>query len=161
MARALSCDRGGRTVVNGVSLTVTPESCLGVVGPNGVGKSTLLRLLAGELQPDAGEVVVDPPSATVGYLAQEHEETPGETVRDVLAGRTGCRAAELELTEAATALADGSVQSERRYEVALERFNRLGVGDLDARIGSILDDLGLGADLADRPAATLSGGQRA
>jgi ATPase subunit of ABC transporter with duplicated ATPase domains len=104
---------------------------------------------------------VDPPTATVGYLAQEHEEAPGETVRGVLAGRTGCRAAETELTEAAAALADGTVRSERRYEMALERFNRLGVGDLDARIGSILDDLGLGAEVAGRPAAALSGGQRA
>jgi ATPase subunit of ABC transporter with duplicated ATPase domains len=161
VARSLSYDRGGQTVVNGISLTVGPESCIGVVGPNGVGKSTLLLLLAGELSPDRGAVVADPPTATVGYLAQEHEEAPGETVRDVLAGRTGCRAAETELTEAATALADGSGRSERRYEVALERFNRLGVGDFDARMGAILDDLGVGADLAGRPAASLSGGQRA
>jgi ATPase subunit of ABC transporter with duplicated ATPase domains len=161
MARSLSYDRGGRTVVNRISLTVGPQSCVGVVGPNGVGKSTLLLLLAGELHPDSGQVVVDPPTASVGCLAQEHEEAPGETVRDVLAGRTGCRAAETELTEAATALADGSAQSELRYETALERFNRLGVGDFDARMGSVLDDLGVGANVALSPAAALSGGQRA
>ena len=82
----------------------------------------------------------------------------GETVRaSARPVRTGCRAAEAELTEAAAALADGTAAAERRYEVALERFNRLGAGDLDARIELVLDDLGVGAELADRPVATLSG----
>ena len=49
-----------------------PATCLGVVGPNGVGKSTLLQILAGLLVPTAGDVRVDPPTATVGYLSQEH-----------------------------------------------------------------------------------------
>ena len=61
-----------------------PASCIGVVGPNGVGKSTLLRILAGRLEPDAGTVRLDPPTATVGYLAQEHEPAADETVRAAL-----------------------------------------------------------------------------
>src|SRR5580692_8799975 len=84
VVRGISHDRGGRTVLSDISFTVGPETCLGVVGPNGVGKSTLLQIVAGRLEPDAGSVRVDPPTATIGYLAQEHQATPGETVRQLL-----------------------------------------------------------------------------
>ena len=56
MARSVSHDRGGRTVLSDVSLTVGPQACVGVTGPNGVGKTTLLRLLAGLEPPDGGTV---------------------------------------------------------------------------------------------------------
>jgi len=161
VARSVSIARGGRTVLADVSLTVGPGSCVGVVGPNGVGKSTLLRLLAGLEQPDSGFVTLDPPTALVGYLAQEHEQVPGETVRSHLTRRTGTQGAEDELGSAAAGLADGTREAEARYEAALERFTALGAGDLDARIDSVLDELGLGAPLADREIATLSGGQEA
>lgn len=161
VARAVSHARGGRTVLTDVSLTVGPMACIGVTGPNGVGKSTLLRLLAGLDPPDSGVVTLDPPTATVGYLAQEHERVRGETVRAHLTRRTGARAAEDELGSAAAGLADGTREAASRYEVSLERFNALGAGDLDARIDSVLDDLGLGAALAERETAELSGGQEA
>ena len=70
VAHRLRHERGGQTVLDDVSLTVDPATCLGVVGPNGVGKSTLLHILAGLLEPVAGDVRVDPPTATVGYLSQ-------------------------------------------------------------------------------------------
>ena len=161
VARDLRSDRAGRTVLDGVSVTVGPGSRIGVTGPNGVGKSTLLRLLAGLDEPDGGRVTRDPPTATVGYLAQEHERVPGETVRQLLTRRTGARAAEDELTAAAAGLAAGTAESDERYSVALERFTELGAGDLDARIDAVLDYLGIGAALADRLTTMLSGGQEA
>ena len=161
VARDLRSDRAGRTVLDGISLTIGPDSCIGVVGPNGSGKSTLLQILSGRLAPDGGRITLDPPGATVGYLAQEHEAVPGETVRQLLTRRLGGDRAEAELAAAAAGLVDGTRAAEERYELALERFTSLGAADLDARIDTVLDDLGPGAVLADRPTATLSGGQEA
>ena len=161
VARHLTHDRGGRTVLDGVSLTIGPESRIGVVGPNGVGKSTLLQLLAGVVVPDGGRIVLDPPSATRGYLSQEHEVVAGETVRQALTHRTGAGGAEQELAEAAAGLVDGTAAAERRYDIALDRFNSLGAADLDARIDDVLVGLGVGADVADQTVSTLSGGQEA
>ena len=56
---------------------------------------------------------------------------------------------------------DGTAAAERRYDIALDRFNSLGAADLDARIDEVLVGLGVGADVADRPVSTLSGGQEA
>ena len=164
MAVNLSHDRGGRTVLRDISFTVGPSDRIGVVGPNGVGKSTLLSVLAGTEPPMAGSVRLDPPGATVGYLTQEHEAPAGETVRAALTRRTGVAAAEAELTAAASGLTDGTRAADQRYEVALERYTTLSAGDLDARIDVVLAELGLtesglGAGMADHPVATLSGGQ--
>jgi ATPase subunit of ABC transporter with duplicated ATPase domains len=148
-------------VLDGVSLTVGPDSCIGVIGPNGSGKSTLLQLLAGLLAPDGGRVTLDPASATVGYLAQEHEAVRGETVRGLLTRKVGADTAEGDLAEAAAGLVAGTRAAEDRYATALERFTSLGAADLDARIDTVLDDLGVGAGLAGRETATLSGGQEA
>jgi ATPase subunit of ABC transporter with duplicated ATPase domains len=161
VARSVSYTRGVRIVLAGVSLTVGPGACVGVTGPNGVGKSTLLRLLAGLEAPDSGSITLDPPTATVGYLTQEHEQVPGESVRALLTRRTGARAAEDELASAASGLANGGRVAEARYETALERFTALGAGDLDARIDAVLNDLGLTSSMADRKTSDLSGGQEA
>lgn len=161
LARQLCCDQGGQPVLRNVSLTIGPESRIGVIGPNGAGKSTLLQMLAGVIEPDAGTVTADPPDATVGYLAQEHERRDGETVRNALGRRSGAAGAEQELTEAATDLATGTPDATRRYEAALERFTTLGVADIDSRIDAMLVEMGLTTGLADRPLSTLSGGQEA
>jgi len=161
VATRLSVDRGAHRVLSDVSLTVGPTSCIGVVGPNGVGKSTLLRLLAGLEEPDKGTVRLDPPTATVGYLAQEHERRSGETVGAVLMRRTGVAHAEAELAAAGEALGRGEPGAEERFALALERYDGLSAGDIDARIAYTLGEFGLGAAIVDQEAATLSGGQAA
>ena len=70
-ARTIGKSYGDTVVLDGLSLSVTPSSRIGVVGPNGIGKSTLLRLLAGIEQPDSGVVSREPATLRVAYLAQE------------------------------------------------------------------------------------------
>jgi ATPase subunit of ABC transporter with duplicated ATPase domains len=79
-----------------------------VVGPNGVGKSTFLRILAGELKPDSGTAELVPPTASVGYLTQEADRRAGETVLGYLRRVTGTAEAEEGLQRAADALARGA-----------------------------------------------------
>lgn len=91
VAHRLSKSRGLAPILVDVDLMVGPRDRVGVVGPNGVGKTTLLRILAGFESADAGQVMLSPPAATVGYLAQEPEVVAGETLRELLLRRTGVR----------------------------------------------------------------------
>jgi ATPase subunit of ABC transporter with duplicated ATPase domains len=72
-ARSISKSYAETVVLDGLSLSVTPSSRIGVVGPNGIGKSTLLRLLAGLEEPDNGSVSREPAALAVAYLAQERD----------------------------------------------------------------------------------------
>ena len=69
---------GAQVVLDRVTLAVTRRARIGLVGPNGVGKSTLLRLVAGVESPDDGVVSRAPESLTVGYQEQERRVEPGE-----------------------------------------------------------------------------------
>jgi len=150
---------GSHVVLDGVGLQVGPGTRLGLVGANGSGKSTLLRILGGLEQPDRGTVVREPTTLTGGYLPQEHVLPPGETVRGLLAHRTGVAAAERDLSAAAEELAAGQGTGER-YTRALDRFLTLGGGDLDVRAAGVLAELGLAVAL-ERRVERLSGGEAA
>ena len=153
---------GGLTVLDGVELRVSPGEVVGVLGPNGVGKSTLLRVLAGLDPPDAGSVVRSPRRATVGLLDQERPAGT-ELVVDLLARRTGVTAADAELAAASAALADPERTDahDQRYADALERYLALGGSDLVPRAEAVLADVGLPADALGAPLGALSGGQGA
>ena len=97
---------GTHPVLVDISLSLGPHSRVGVVGPNGVGKSTLLRVLAGLDRPDAGIVERAPATLTVGYLPQELSGTPDERLLPYLARRTGVAEADAALEHAASAMAD-------------------------------------------------------
>jgi ATPase subunit of ABC transporter with duplicated ATPase domains len=152
-ARRISKSYGSRSVLLDVDLVVPRRARIALIGPNGIGKSTLLRILAGLDEPDLGTVTAP---GLVGYLPQEAEAEPGETVRDYLARRTGVAAAEEELARREEALPDGIDD----HAAALERFLALGGDDLGARARGVCGMLGLHADL-ERTVDSLSGGQRA
>ena len=75
-AEHVSLAYGTRTLLDDVSLGLSAGEVVGVVGRNGDGKSTLLNLLVGALEPDAG-AVVRASSASIGHLAQAEEFAPG------------------------------------------------------------------------------------
>ncbi len=159
--RAVGFAHGPHVVLDDVSVVVGAGSRLAVVGPNGVGKSTLLALLAGHLRPETGSVTLSPPTATVVLLPQERDRRPGESLRDYLGRRTGVTAAGLAMTGAADAMAAGRRGADDVYAAALDRWLALGGADLEARASLVLDRLGLTADLLDRETTSLSGGQLA
>ncbi len=163
VAKGLGAAHGDRELFAGLDLVVAPGDVVGLVGPNGAGKSTLLSILAGSAAPDLaqeGSVVLSPASAAVGYLRQEHERRPGETVREFLARQTGVSDAQGEMDAAANALSRSEPGADDRYGDALERWLALGGADLDERADSVAADLGLAIDL-DAPTTALSGGQLA
>jgi ATPase subunit of ABC transporter with duplicated ATPase domains len=160
-ARGITIAFGGLTVLEGIDLTIGPGDRVGIVAANGVGKSTLLRVLAGELEPDAGTVTRSPATTTVVRLAQEPDIRPGETLAEHLARRTGVTAAQAALDESTAALARGDRGSDDAYATALERWLALGAADLPERAARVTDELSLPAGLLSRGAAQLSGGQQA
>ncbi len=161
ITRSLTVVRGPLVVLDEVDLTLAPGHRVGLVGPNGVGKSTLLAALAGRIELDQGSVEAAPRTANVGLLPQEPERSTTETVRDFLARRSGVAGAQQELDAATGALAAAEPGADDRYSDALDRWLALGAADFEARIGEVWYDLGLDERLLDQPTISLSGGEAA
>ena len=168
VAKDLAGGYGHRTLFEHLDFSVTAGDVIGVVGANGAGKTTLLRVLAGDLAPLAGTVSTMPPDAFVGWLPQEHERIPGETIGAYVARRTGCAAATQAMDAAAEALAEpsatpGAADPADVYAAALDHWLATGAADLDERLPAVLADLGLstGATAESTLMTDLSGGQAA
>jgi ATPase subunit of ABC transporter with duplicated ATPase domains len=169
VAKGLAGGYGHRTLFDDLDLTVAPGDVVGVVGANGAGKSTLLRLLAGVDEPQAGTITLNPGDAFVGWLPQEHERLPGETVADYVGRRTGCTKATTDMDAAAALLATpeaapAGVDPGDLYSAAFDRWLASGAADLDERLPVVLADLGLGSGGTVGPGSamtSLSGGQAA
>jgi len=147
---------GGQPVLSDVSLVVSPNDRLGLIGENGAGKSTLLGILAGATQPDSG--TVDRPDRT-GFLTQEVETQPGDTVLTFLERALApVRGIEIELMDAAAALS--ATGDAARYEAALAAAERAEIWTIDARRATILAGLGVADIPLDRLLTEVSGGQR-
>ena len=121
-AHGVSLRYGAATILAGAELTVAAGDAIAVAGPNGVGKSTLLRLLAGLEQPDSGEITA---AGTVGLLPQERDRRPGETVLGYVTRRTGVGAAEQAMLSAAENMARGGPgDAGSAYAGALDAYLR-------------------------------------
>jgi len=163
----LSHSYGDRRVLTDVSFSVAPGDRIGLIGENGVGKSTLLRLLSGAEPPDAG-LLTRP--ASVGLLQQELPYDARQSLGEVLeAALAGVRAAERELEHAAAALAGpaagasgstGASDPAARYARALETAERLEVWSAEARRDEVLAGLGISGIPLRRRIHEVSGGQR-
>ncbi|MEV3996037.1 ABC-F family ATP-binding cassette domain-containing protein [Streptomyces halstedii] len=160
VAKDLAAGHGDRTLFTGLDLVVAPGDVIGLVGANGAGKSSLLRLLAGLDRPEEGELRLSPPGATVGHLPQEPERRVGESVREFLARRTGVADAQRAMDAATQALVDQAPGADDAYAESLERWLALGGADLDERAEDVAAELGLTVGL-DSVMTALSGGQAA
>ncbi|MFD7668725.1 ABC-F family ATP-binding cassette domain-containing protein [Streptomyces sp. NPDC059788] len=155
---------GTRRVLDGVSLTASPGHRVGLIGENGVGKSTLLRLLAGVDEPDAGQVTRP---HDLGFLQQEMPYDSGTTIARVLDDALREARADLaELDRLTRLLADtpddrpAYAELLDAYGQRLEQAREREAWDADRRAAIVLDGLGLGGFAYDRTLGTLSGGQR-
>ncbi len=152
-------------VLTNITFTVNAGERVGLVGPNGCGKTTLLRIIQGELAPDSGSVQRIPASLRIGYLPQGlsvPDETPIEDV--LFPTAAALRAAEAEVERLAEAMAahpnghlDGLIAE---YGAALERLEHL-TGQVNTGAHErILAGLSLDGLSLNTPVGTLSGGQK-
>lgn len=147
-----------QTLFENVTFSLNPGERLGLIGPNGCGKTTLLRILAGAEQPDDGHVRRDP-GLRLGYLPQGFEPDVAVTLGEIVGRLTGSvEALEGELAATAAALAAQPCHPalQRRYDELLRRIQSVDTG----RSASILAGLGLDDISPDMPASLLSGGQK-
>lgn len=154
----VAVSRGGSFVLHGVDLSVSSASRVGIVGENGRGKSTLLQLLAGTLEPDSGDIVR---IGSIGVADQEMPAHDRRTVSDAVAEAIAESLAALnDLDAASAALAEGShPDADVRFADALERAETLDAWDAERRVSLALAELD--ADFPrERPLAELSVGQR-
>lgn len=150
----------GNEILTGASLLIRPGERLALLGPNGTGKSTALRLLAGDLRPDSGDVRVLG-KHTVGYLRQSQELGGGGTVMEALLEPfADLQRLRDELARREPHLGEASPAELQRYGELQERYTREGGYELESRVKRLTADVGFAESDLGRPVDTLSGGER-
>jgi ATP-binding cassette subfamily F protein 3 len=162
----ISLAYGARLVLDNVSFTAAAGEKAGLIGVNGAGKSSLLKIVAGVQEADTGTIMRP---HTFGYLSQDvaHETSvaEGTTVRDYIFNATGLDMAiesyEL-LTNKISEAANEAHLPEllQHFEEAQDALDRLGYYDADARAEQLVAGLNIGGVTLDRQVYTLSGGQK-
>jgi ATP-binding cassette subfamily F protein 3 len=164
----VSFSYGTRQILNEVSLSLNQGGKIGLIGPNGGGKSSLLKILAGLEPPKNGERILRG-GTQVAYLPQEYAgEGAASALQEVLNGCPALLALENELETIESQLADPATAADlTRFGLALERqaallekYEESGGPRLRNQARGLLEKLGLPASHHGQPTARLSGGQR-
>ena len=158
---------GGFTLFDDVSFVVNKKDRIALVGKNGAGKSTMLKIFAGLQMPTAGTVSV-PKETTIGYLPQHMQLTDSRTVREEAELAFGhIRETEKEIDRLNTELAERTDYDSEAYRKLIERvthlsehFQMMGGGNYQAELERTLIGLGFTRGDFDRPTAEFSGGWR-
>ncbi len=158
-AHNLSKAFGLSPILKNITFSVNTGDRVGLIGPNGCGKTTLLRLLTGEEQPQAGHITLTPSNLRLGYLAQGFDPDPALSLGQLIHQTIGDPAQlEVELAHQASALANEPEREDLQivYDQTLTRLSHSNIGQFQ----SILAGLGLDVIDAAQVVATLSGGQK-
>ncbi|MFZ0775163.1 MAG: ATP-binding cassette domain-containing protein, partial [Xanthobacteraceae bacterium] len=142
-------DAWGRRFFDGASVAIPVGAKVGLVGRNGVGKSTLFRLITGQLAALGGEIIL-PKHARIGSVDQEHPATPVTLIETILAADTLRETLNAELETA---------EPEELAEI-YQRLNAIDADRAPAKAAEILSGLGFSNDDLARPMAEFSGGWR-
>ena len=156
---------GAKVLFDEVSLRVAGKDRVSLVGSNGAGKSTMLKVIAGLIKPDEGEVAVSK-HTTVGYLPQEGIEYTGKTLYEEVYSSAGdinaiqeeMRQIEKEMEEFQDTMSDEFMDLINEYGELQERFQMLDGFKIKSKIEKILIGLGFGEKDFDRETAEFSGG---
>ena len=164
-ARGIGKSFGSRLILDGLDFDVEPGVRMGVIGPNGGGKSTLLRILAGHEHADAGELT-QRRGLVVAYLPQQLEGDERNALATLRGARPDLDELEHELETVERGLGetgddlDRMARLLRRQEDLLHRWTAAGGPGFEPRARALLVDVGLDDDDLAKPTRVLSGGQR-
>lgn len=148
---------GIRTILSGITFALGPGQKAALVGPNGVGKSTLLKILAGLETPNKGEVSIAR-HIGVGYLSQEVDALGRETVGEYIRRVSGIIDIEKKMEKLEPRLEEEVILEE--YTELTELYQRAGGYDFDRRMRAMLDGFQLNTIELTHPVSQLSGGQK-
>lgn len=156
---------GDFDVFRGASASVPNEGKVGLVGPNGIGKTTLLLILAGETEPASGSIHMSK-GTRLGYLPQEASRAFANATHTIFEELTTVfdelRQQAAKLRQMEQQMANGSVSDElmEQYSQLQISFETAGGYDYDLRIQQVLTGLGFSEDQWQMPLDHLSGGQK-
>jgi ATP-binding cassette subfamily F protein 3 len=163
--RGVAKSFGSRLILDGLDLDVEPGARLGLIGPNGGGKSTLLRIVAGEETADRGELT-QRRGLVLAFLPQQLEGDDRGPLETLRAARPDLDELEAALAQVESQLGSAGSDLERmsrllsRQEDLLERWTAAGGPGFDGRARALLAEVGLAVDDLAKPTRVLSGGQR-
>ena len=163
-ASQLKLSYGDLQVFSGIELEVAERARVGIVGPNGGGKTSLLRILVRELEPDAG-AVTRAEGLRIGYVPQTPVQTANGSLRDeVMSAFDELRRLEDALAASALEIQQAEARNrrkaERGYTILLQRYQDLGGYDYESRMERVAAGVGLPRVTLDTPTSQASGGER-
>ena len=152
----------GKKILDGLTFQVDAGERVGLLGPNGCGKTTFLRILTGEVHPDEGDIVVAP-NKRMGLISQIPVYPAGYTVEDVLdTAFAPLHEMEEEMTQLSQRMAEGESDSAllSRYDKLSAAFQAGGGYETDTNKNKVCNGLSIPQDMRERPFDMLSGGEK-